>query len=201
MEQHQQPFCPPGRGCSSALGRTRHCLKGSDESFWCKHPARPFLQHRSSVFRPRPASWLLHFGTGTATGVTPAGNWARDGGTGGVLGLHPGVLLDEASWCARGNCGKFPPLLHLWHCCMAMWFLATSMVHSYQNFLWCNFVPIAALLDQHPAAALSPAAPRPLCLSWTDPALHCVGVLRRMHIKYKLTGRGCFVRKSSPQHK
>lgn len=84
---------------------------------------------------------------------------------------------------------------------MAMWFLATSMVHSYQNFLWCNFVPVAALLDQHPAAALSPAAPRPLCLSWTDPALHCVGVLRRMHIKYKLTGRGCFVRKSSPQHK
>lgn len=109
MEQHQQPFCPPGRGCSSALGRTRHCLKGSDESFWCKHPARPFLQHRSSVFRPRPASWLLHLGTGTATGVTPAGNWARDGGTGGMLGLHPGVLLDEASWCARGNCGKFPP--------------------------------------------------------------------------------------------
>lgn len=109
MEQHQQPFCPPGRGCSSALGRTRHCLKCSYESFWCKHPARPFLQHRSSVFRPRPASWLLHLGTGTATGVTPAGNWARDGGTGGMLGLHPGVLLDEASWCARGNCGKFPP--------------------------------------------------------------------------------------------
>lgn len=108
------------------------------------------------------------------------------------LGVLGGIVASYPRSCIYGSvvwtCGFWPP----------PWW---TLLISHQNFLWCNFVPIAALLDQHPAAASSPAAPHPLCLSRTDPALHCVGVVRRMHIKYKLTGRGCFVRKSSPQHK
>lgn len=58
MEQHQQPFYPPGQDCNSAVGRMRHCLKRlKRELSDRKYPQRPFLQRRSSVFRPCPGAW------------------------------------------------------------------------------------------------------------------------------------------------